>query len=88
MKIELGSECIDLVSGFKGIAVARTVWLNGCARVTLQPKMGKDAKVPDTFTFDEPQIKVLKEAVVPQGPRTTGGPIPSSVTARMKGHVR
>jgi len=88
MEIKLGSECIDLVTGFKGIAVARTVWLNGCARVTLQPKMGKDNKVPETVTFDEPQLKLLKAAAVPQGPRTTGGPIPESITARPKNPIR
>ena len=60
MKINLGDEARDMVTGFKGVCVARTEWLNGCARVTLQPKMGKDGKHPDAVSFDEPQLKLIK----------------------------
>ena len=34
----LGDEVKDTITGFKGIVVARTEWLNGCARVTVQPQ--------------------------------------------------
>ena len=73
--ISLGQEARDRVTGFKGIAVARTEWLNGCARVTLQPKMGKDGKHPDAVTFDEPQLELIGKGVR-IGPRDTGGPLP------------
>lgn len=60
--IELGSEVKDTISGVKGIAVARTCWLHGCVRLTIQQKVGKDGKVPEPHTTDEPQCEVLKLA--------------------------
>ncbi len=33
MVIELGSKVIDRITGFKGVAVARTTFINGCARM-------------------------------------------------------
>ena len=59
-KVELGDEVMDRISGFKGIAVARTVWLHGCERITVQPKVDKDGKRQDMETFDEPQMEVVE----------------------------
>lgn len=81
MRIELGEEAKDIVSGFQGVCIARTEWLNGCTRVTLQPKVGKDGKLPDNGTFDEPQLKRVGKGVGP-GPKDTGGPIPKPIRAR------
>lgn len=77
-KIELGQKVMDTVTGFTGIAVARTEWLHGCARVTIQPPVDKDGKVPDNNTFDELQIKVVEE-VEDEPERETGGPNPDPV---------
>lgn len=74
--IKLGSRVKDLVTGFVGIAVARCDYLNGCIRIGVQPKVDKDGKLPDTIYFDEPQLKTLKENVVPVGSKETGGPCP------------
>ena len=35
-KFNLGDEVKDKVSGFKGVIVAQTMWLNGCARILVQ----------------------------------------------------
>lgn len=64
MTINLGSEVKDLVTGFQGIAVARTQFLNGCYRISVQPPMSKEGKVPENETFDEPQLKLVKEGKV------------------------
>jgi len=58
--IKLGDEVIDIASGFKGVAIGRTQWLYGCGRITIQPKVGKDGKLPDDKTFDELGIKIIK----------------------------
>ena len=76
MKIDLGDEVKDTVIGFRGIAVARYDFINGCTRVGVQPKVGKDGKLPDAATFDEPQLEVVKRAAVKLGPKDTGGPAP------------
>lgn len=75
--IKLGDKVKDSITGFSGIVVARTEWLNGCARITVQPeKTDKDGKVPETHTFDEPQLTVSKEAKYQRGSTNTGGPRP------------
>lgn len=61
MKINLGDKVKDSVTGFTGIAVARTTWLHGCDRITIQPeKLSKEGKVVDNNTFDEMQLVLVK----------------------------
>ena len=72
--VNLGDEVIDTVSDFTGIAVASHEYLHGCTRISVQPKIDKDGKHPDSRTFDEPQLKVLTAKKVSVGDRTTGGP--------------
>ena len=57
--INLGDEVEDMVSGFKGIVVARHSYLQGCARVSIQPIVDKDGRLPESRTFDEPQLKCI-----------------------------
>lgn len=80
-KHELGKEAKDIVTGFKGIIVARTQWLTGCPRYAIQPKISKDGKVDDNRTFDENQIEIIgKGVVIPQTQkrREDGGPQPDA----------
>lgn len=78
MHINLGDKAKDLVTGFEGICIARTHWLNGCVRCTLQPdKTDKEGKPYEGQTFDEPQLTVVKQGQVKCGPTDTGGPIPA-----------
>lgn len=75
--IKLGQKINDPVSGVDGIALGRCTFLNGCARILLQPKLDKDGKKQRSIWFDEPQIKVVKERrEVAQGSKKTGGPAP------------
>lgn len=74
--IKLGDEAKCKVTGFKGVVVARTQWLHGCDRVTLQPPIDKDGKMKGAETFDEMCVDITKVAKV-QGDvrlRKTGGP--------------
>lgn len=78
MSVQLGDKAKDQVTGFEGICVARTEWLNGCVRVTLQSdKLDKEGKPQEGQTFDEPQLVVTKAKKVQCGPRDTGGPKPT-----------
>lgn len=74
MRIELGSEVKCKVTGFKGVAVGRTEWINGCARIVVQPKVDKEGKVPDAQHIDEPQLEVTGP-VKYTGETKTGGPL-------------
>jgi len=73
--INLGDLVEDTVTGFKGIAVGRTVWLHGCNRISVQPTgLNKEGKVYEAQGFDEPQLKVLKKIKVKEGSHVAGGP--------------
>ncbi len=83
--IKLGNRVKDTITGFAGIAVARTEWDYGCVRISVQPeKLDKDGKVRDTETFDEQRLGVIKETrpkvsrVSTAGP---GGPRPAPTRA-------
>jgi hypothetical protein len=57
--IELGQKVKCKVTGFEGTVVTRAEYLHGCARLGVQPPVGKDGKVPDEMTVDEPQLEVV-----------------------------
>ena len=82
MTIQLGDKARDSITGFEGIAVARTAWLYGCVRLTLQPeKIGKDGKMLESATFDEPQL-ILVKSVKPALSLATGGPRPEPTRSK------
>ena len=62
--IELGDRVKDKITGFTGIAQAKTEWLYGCIRFTIAPEATKDGKVPDNHTFDAEQLEVVKKQVI------------------------
>ncbi len=72
-KVELGDEVKDSVSGFKGIAVSTHVYLHGCTRISVQPKVDKTGKHPETQAFDEPQLIILKKGKIKTGGNVLGG---------------
>ena len=72
--MELGSKARDTISGFEGIVVAKTEWLNGCVRYTLEPtKLKDDGSTLDDETFDVQQLEAIEEAK-PKEKASTGGP--------------
>lgn len=77
--VQLGDEVEDAVSGMRGIVVARTEWLNGCLRATVQPPMGEDKKLPSSESFDHEQLNVITaKKVTPKAEeRRTNGPMPT-----------
>lgn len=73
MKITLGDEVKDRVSGFQGIAVAKHTYIAGCTRISIQPPFKKGV-LPDTQTFDEPLLQIVRSGVVPEVAKDLGGP--------------
>jgi hypothetical protein len=71
MAIKLGNTVTDNITGFQGVAVSRTEYLHGCARVAVQPTNLHDGKPVDPQFFDELQ---LKENVVLPTDKDKGGP--------------
>ena len=78
-KFELGETVKDIVTDFKGVIVARTQYLTGCNRYSLQSKVLKDGKPAEWVMFDENQLKLAKSAkkVSVSTEKIKGGPSPS-----------
>lgn len=74
MKVQLGDKCRDTVTGFEGVAIVRSEYISGCARVALQPAVDKDGKIQDTQHFDEPMLAVVQAQHVASLPSNKGGP--------------
>lgn len=63
-EIKLGDEVEDLITGFKGIAVARTKFMNGCIQYTVACRMKKgDIEPPKElgYAIDEQSLKIIKK---------------------------
>ena len=72
-ELKLGDKARDTISGFTGIIIAMTEWLNGCLRVTIAPTELKDGKRIESDTFDAEQIERV-ETAPPKVTTPTGGP--------------
>lgn len=57
--IQLGNEVQDKVTGFKGFAVSRVEYLNGCIQYCVKPKAGNDGKMPEGEYIDNAQLEVV-----------------------------
>jgi hypothetical protein len=78
-KIMLGQTVRDTLTGYEGIAVARTEWLHGCVRITIQaPGVTDEGKIKPTCTCDEPQCEVVKKTKV-KTDKKKHGPKPDPV---------
>ena len=78
MEIELGSKVKDLVTGFEGIVTSRTEYLNGCIQYCIAPKItGKDKGIPDSYSIDVQQLKVIGKGVAKKSTKKKkpGGPM-------------
>lgn len=84
-EIILGQEVKDRVTGFKGIAIGRTTYLQGCNRILVQPKVNKDGELIVGESFDEPDLQVIGVGVLvepePELKPRTGGPRPMATRA-------
>lgn len=65
-EIQLGQEVKDKVTGFKGIAVAKTTFLQGCRRIVIQPKVNKEGVMSESQSFDEPDLEVIGHGILPK----------------------
>ena len=75
--VQLGQKVRDTVSGFEGIVVSVTRYLNECVRVGVQPATDKDGKLPVAEFFDIEQVELVDQGVRKEAPKVlarTGGP--------------
>ena len=76
-EIELGDLVREKITGLEGIAIAKTEWLNGCVRFSVQGRvLDKEGKVPDPQCFDIQQIALVQKQAFYQKAKPRGGPMP------------
>ena len=75
MKTKLGNTYKDSISGFEGVAIARSVYLYGCERVLIAPtSLKKDGDfLPDCW-FDEAQLASVRASKKPAKKTKANGP--------------
>jgi hypothetical protein len=59
MKLEMGCEVEDLISGFKGIVTGTAKYITGCTQALVQPKMKAGSFVEGRW-IDVDRLKVTK----------------------------
>lgn len=60
MKIKLGSQAEDKLTGFKGTVTGTAQYLTGCSQYCLLPKTNDPSKYPDGQWFDEGRVVEIK----------------------------
>ena len=69
MGVNLGDLARDRITGYEGVVVAITTWLNGCVRISIQPrKLKEDGGYPKGETFDAHQVELVSAQVVVPDP--------------------
>ena len=63
MTLRVGDSVIDPLTGFEGTITARTEYLFGCVRVTVESADLKDGKPVEAY-FDEQRLDVQKDSKV------------------------
>ena len=87
--IELGDKVKCIYTGFTGIVVAKTEFINGCVQYAVAPKVKTADKYPEEMSIDEDSLKVIskKQRIQPKKEEIpfsfTGGP--SRPNKKMKG---
>ena len=76
--IKLGDTVKDRITGFSGVVVAITHWLNGCKRVSVQPRTLHEGKPIESQVFDIEQLLPVENADNFSAPKPTGGGRPNT----------
>lgn len=82
MEIKLGDKVKCKITGFKGIAVARTEFINGCIQWSVLPKGDKSNKMPEEIGIDEQSLEIIKIPKRKVKKKENGGPIRRGTSLR------
>lgn len=64
MRVELGDKVKDKLTGFEGIIIVNSTYLNGCIRVGIQSDKLQGGKPLDVEYVDIVQVEVLQKGVI------------------------
>ncbi len=60
-QIKLGARYRDTITELEGVAVGKTEWLNGCARIGIQPTGLHEGKPIDVYWVDFQQAELVND---------------------------
>jgi hypothetical protein len=82
--VTLGATYQDRVSGFRGIAISKTLWLNDCMRVGLQGRVNKDNEAKSN-SYDVEDLEYVNNGVLESGVAALGNPNVVGPTRQRRG---
>lgn len=59
-EIELGDTVKDIHTGFKGVAIVKSEFVNGCIQYDVTPPVDKEGKVVESQGIDSQSLKIVK----------------------------
>ncbi len=75
MEIKLGQEVRCKITGFRGIAVARTEFINGCVQYNVAPKWDKSKNlIEQEVSIDESSLELIEKPKKKIKKDENGGP--------------
>ena len=83
-RFELGEELKDKITGFRGIAITRVEFLNGCIQYGLKPKCNdkEPNKMPEAVHVDVAQLEYAdakkNKVEITKSTKPTGGDMPDT----------
>ena len=81
-KFDLGDLVKDKVSGYEGIVIVRSEWLNACRRYSIQAQALKDGKPIEAIGLDEDNMELVQaKKVADRAEKPTGGDQPMASRA-------
>jgi len=80
---KLGMRLKDKITGFMGIAIAKSEFMNGCVQYYLKARLDKDGKVQDAVVFDSQQLEFVDDGLSSdKEKKPTGGIMPDTPIIR------
>ena len=74
-KIQFGDKVKCKITGFIGVVIAKTEFINGCVQWNVLPKGDKSNKMPEDIAIDEQSLEIIlpKKRIIKK--RKNGGPM-------------
>lgn len=75
--IKLGSKVKDKITGFEGLAVAKTTWASGNVTIGIEPTTLHEGKPIEAHSFEQQRVELIEEKAPPiskQNSAVSGGP--------------
>ena len=72
-EIKLGDKVKDIHTGFVGVAVAKTEFINGCIQWSVLSKIGKDNKMLEEVGIDSQSLEVVTPKKKPKPVKRENG---------------